>query len=77
MSRIFVAVVVAVVLFGGVLAADQMLQNPDVEPANNATDAQQQQFAEGAGELVGAVGPLAGLALVVGALLAAVRAMGG
>jgi len=77
MTRILVAVVVAVLIFGGVLAADQMLQNPDVEPANNTTDAQQQQFAEAAAPLLGVGAPLAVLGLVVGTLLAAVRAVGG
>jgi hypothetical protein len=77
MSRILVLGVVGVLLLGGVLAADLMLQNPDVEPANNSTDAQQQQFVEATAPFVQAGAPVALLALVVGLLLAGVRAMGG
>lgn len=76
MSRILVLGVVGVLLLGGVLAADLMLQNPDVEPANNSTDDQQQQFVEAATPILQAT-PVAMLALVVGLLLAGVRSMGG
>lgn len=77
MARILIAVMVAVLLFGGVLAADQMLQNPDVEPADNETAAQQQQFAETAMPMIRAGAPIGLFALVVGAMLAGVRAFGG
>ena len=30
MARILILAVVAILLFGGVIAADQMLQNPDI-----------------------------------------------
>jgi hypothetical protein len=76
MSRILVLGVVGVLLLGGVLAADLMLQNPDVEPANNSTDAQQQEFIEATAPILQAT-PIALLALVVGLLLAGVRSMGG
>lgn len=76
MSRILIAAVVFVLLFGGVLAADQMLQNPDVEPADSDTAADQQQFAEAAAPMIEVGGPVALLALVVGLTLAAVRAVG-
>lgn len=77
MSRILILGVVAVLLFGGVLAADQALQNPALEPANNTTDAQQQQFTEAAAPFIEIGGPVALVALVGGLLLAGVRAMGG
>ena len=77
MSRIFVAVVVAVLLFGGTFVADQALQNPELEPTNNTTDADQQQFVEGAVPLLEAGVPVVLFSLVVGAMLAAVRAVGG
>lgn len=77
MSRILVLCVVGVLLLGGVLAADLALSNPDIEPTNNSTDAQQQQFAEATTPMVQAGAPVALLALVVGLLLAGVRAFGG
>ena len=76
-SRIFVAVVVAVLLFGGILVADQALQNPELEPANNTTDAQQQDFAEATAPLLTAGAPMALFALLLGGVLVAVRALGG
>jgi hypothetical protein len=76
MARITIAVVIAVVLFGGVLAADQALQNPDLEPSNNSTDAKQQQFVEATLPLI-ELAPVAIIALVVGTILGAVRAVGG
>lgn len=77
MSRIFVLVVVAVLLFGGVLAADQALQNPDLEPANAGDDADQQQFAETSAQLVEAGVPVFLLVLGIGAAVVAIRALGG
>ena len=77
MSRILVLGVVAVLLFGGGLAADQMLQNPDVEPANNSTDASQQQFVEAAAPFVEVAGPIGMFALMLGVALAAIRTVGG
>lgn len=75
MSRILILAVVAVLLFGGVLAADQSLQNPETTPANNSTADQQQQFVEATGPMLNAA-PVALLALVVGTILAAVRRVG-
>jgi hypothetical protein len=66
---------VAVLLFGGVLAADQSLQNPDTTPADNTTADQQQQFVEASSTIIDAA-PLVLLALVVGTILAAVRVVG-
>ena len=77
MSRILVVGVVAVLLFGGVLAADLALQNPDLEPADNATADQQQQFAEVGGSFVELGVPVAMFGVVAGLALAAVRVMGG
>ncbi|WP_127341358.1 hypothetical protein [Halorubrum sp. 48-1-W] len=77
MARIFIAVVVAVLLFGGGLAADQMLQNPELEPADADTATQQQDFAESTTPMLRAGAPAALFALVVGAVLVAVRAVGG
>lgn len=77
MSRIFVGVVIAVLLFGGVLAADLALQNPEMEPANNATDAQQQDFAEATAPFIEIGVPLSLFTLVVGSILVAVRRVGG
>lgn len=77
MSRILILGVVAIVLFGGVIAADQMLDNADVEPDGADDQAQQEQFAEATAPFFAAAAPLTLLALVVGAALAAVRAVGG
>ena len=77
MSRIFVGVVIAVLLFGGVLAADQALQNPDLEPGTNATDAQQQNFAEATAPFIEIGVPVSLFALTVGSILVAVRRVGG
>jgi len=76
MSRLFLVVVLAVTLLGSTIAADAMLDNPDVESANNTTADQQQQFAETGATFVDAA-PIALAALVVGSLLMAVRVMGG
>jgi hypothetical protein len=77
MSRILVVGVVALLLFGGVLAADLALQNPDLEPGDNATDDRQQQFAEFGGSFVELGVPVAMFGLVAGLAIAAVRVMGG
>lgn len=77
MARIFIAVVVAVLLFGGVLAADQMLQNPDVEPADNATADKQQQFVEATTPFIEIGVPLVVLTLTIGAAFSAIRVVGG
>lgn len=77
MSRLLVVGVVAILLFGGVLAADLALQNPDLEPAD-ATDAdRQQQFTEVGGSFVELGVPIAMFGLVAGAALMGVRALGG
>jgi len=75
MARILILAVVAVLLFGGVLAADQSLQNPDTTPADGATADQQEQFVEATGPMLAAA-PFALFALVVGAILVAVRRVG-
>lgn len=77
MARILILAVVATLLLGGVLAADLALENPELEPQTNASDDQQQQFVEATAPLVRAGAPVALLALVVGSMLAAVRAVGG
>lgn len=77
MARLMIAIVVAVLLFGGVLAADQMLQNPDIEPADSETAADQEAFAEATTPIIQAAAPVALFALVIGSVLAAVRAVGG
>ena len=75
MSRILVLAVVGLLLFGGVLAADQMLQNDDVQPADADDLADQETFAESVGTLIQAT-PVFLFALVVGILLVGVRALG-
>jgi len=77
MSRVFILAVIVVLLFGGVLAADQALQNPDLEPANASDDADQEQFAETGGKLLEAAVPPILFTLVAGAALVGVRALGG
>ena len=77
MARILILAVVATLLLGGVLAADLALESPELEPQTNATDDQQQQFAEATAPIVRAGAPVALFALVVGSMLAAVRAVGG
>ena len=75
MSRILVLVVVAVLLFGAPLAADQMLQNDDVAlDADNQTD--QDDFAEATMPFI-EFAPVFLFVLVVGIMLAAVRTLGG
>jgi len=75
MARILILAVVAVLLFGGVLAADQSLQNPATTPADNATADQQEQFVQATGPMLNAA-PVALLALVVGTIVAAIRRVG-
>ena len=75
MSRILVLAVVAVVLLGTPLAADQMLQNDDVAvDTGNQTD--QDDFAEAAIPFI-EFAPAFLLVLVVAIMLAAVRTLGG
>lgn len=75
MSRILVLAVVAVLLFGAPLAADQMLQNDDVAvDTDNQTD--QDDFAEATMPFL-ELAPYLLFAIVVGMMLAAVRAIGG
>ena len=76
MSRILIAAVVGLLLVGAPLAADQMLQNDDVEPAGDDDLADQEAFVEATTPLFAAA-PLFLVALVVGLLLAGVRAVGG
>ena len=71
MARILIAVVVGVLLLGAPLAADQALDNPDVAVDTNNTT-QQDEFAETGATFLEAT-PILLAALVVGALLVAVR----
>lgn len=74
MARILIAAVVGVLLLGAPLAADQMLSNPDVAvDTGNVT--QQDEFTEPGASLIEAT-PIVLAALVVGAILAAVRRIG-
>lgn len=74
MARILIAAVVGVLLLGAPLAADQMLSNPDVAvDTGNVT--QQDEFVEPGASLIEAT-PIVLAALVVGAILAAVRRIG-
>jgi len=77
MARILIFAVVATLLLGGVLSADLALSNPELEPRSNASADQQQQFVEATAPIVRAGAPVALFALVVGSMLAAVRAVGG
>ena len=77
MSKALVVGVVALLLFGGVLAADLALSNPDLEPAD-ATDAdRQQQFTETGGTFVEIGVPVAMFGGIAALLVGAVRALGG
>lgn len=76
MSRILILAVVGLALFATPLAADQMLQNEDVEPADAGDLADQQTFTEAVAPFYAAT-PYLLVALVIGAMLAAVRAVGG
>lgn len=75
MARVLILAMVAVLLFGGVLATDQALQNEDVAVDTNNTT-QQDNFAEATTPIIEAGVPVALFALVVGTILAAVRAVG-
>jgi hypothetical protein len=75
MSRILVLAVVAIVLFGSLFAADQMLQNPEVEPTDADDQTAQQDFAELSATLIDAT-PVLLLVLAIGAALAGVRRVG-
>ena len=75
MARILILAVVAILLFGGVIAADQMLQNPDIEPADADDRAEQENVAVVSGNLL-EVGVVGLFALVVGALIGGVRLLG-
>lgn len=77
MSRILILVVAGLLLFGGTLAADQMLQNPDVEPENADDAAAQEEFIEATAPILQGGAPIIVFALIVGLLLAGVRAVGG
>jgi hypothetical protein len=76
MSRLLVAAIIAVLLLTSLLAADLALQNPDLEPETNQSDDRQQTFAETSSTFIDAI-PIAMAVMVVGAMLAAVRVMGG
>jgi len=76
MSRILVLAVLGVLLFAAPLAADQALQNPDLQP-NSTADAQNQTaIAETSIATTGLVPPLL-LVVAVGVLLVGVRSLGG
>jgi cell division protein FtsX len=74
MARILILAVIAVVLFGGILAADQALSNPDTA-VDTANTTQQDEFAEVGVSILDAA-PLALFALVVGVAIAAVGRVG-
>ena len=74
MVRILILAVLAVVLLGGVLAADQALQNPDVA-VDTGNTTQQDEFAEVGVSILDAA-PVALFALVVGVAIAAVGRVG-
>jgi hypothetical protein len=75
MARIMIAAVVALLLFGSVIAADESLTNPDVQSSDNATADQQVAFAEATTPMIEAGAPVVLFALVIGTILAAVRAV--
>jgi len=76
MSRILVLALLGVLLFAAPLAADQALQNPDLQP-NSTADAQNQTtIAETSIGLTETLPPLL-LVVAVGGILFAVRSMGG
>ena len=75
MSRILVLAVVGLLLFGAPLAADQMLQNEDVEPADGDDLADQEAFTEAVAPFLDAT-PFLLVIIVLGIALAGVRALG-
>lgn len=77
MSKILVVGVVALLLFGGVLAADLALENPDNAPGQTDDATQQQEFTEASGQLVELAVPLAMFGGIGALLVGAVRAIGG
>lgn len=76
MSRILILAVVGLLLFGGLLAADQMLQNPDVEPADADDAADQEAFVEATTPFVNAAAPVVMFALIIALMLVGARAAG-
>ena len=74
MARILILGVLAVVLLGGVLAADQALSNADTA-VDTGNTTQQDEFAE-VGVSIGDAAPLALFALPAGVAIAAVRGGG-
>jgi len=74
MARLLILGVLAVVLLGGVLAADQALSNPDVA-VDTANTTQQDEFAQVGASIVDAA-PLALFALLAGVAIAAIRGVG-
>jgi len=76
MSRIFIVVTVAVLIFGGVLAADLALQNPDLEPADAQDQDRQQSFVESTTPFLELVPPIL-LVVTVAVLLGGARVLGG
>ena len=77
MARLMIAIVVAFLFFGGIIAADQALNNPDLEPADAGDAEQQETFIESTAPFLEVGGPIALFALVIGTVLGAVRAVGG
>lgn len=77
MSKILVVGVVALLLFGGVLAADLALENPDNTPGQTDDATQQQEFTETSAQLVEIAVPLAMFGGIGALLVGAVRALGG
>lgn len=76
MSRIFVVVTVAMLIFGGVLAADLALENPDLEPGDAQDADRQQSFVESTTPMLDLI-PVVLLVLTVGVVLSGVRVLGG
>lgn len=77
MSKILVVGVVALLLFGGVLAADLALENPDNAPGQTEDTTQQQKFTEAGGHLVEIAVPIVMFGGLGALLVGAVRALGG
>lgn len=77
MVRLLIGLVVVLLFFGGVMVADQTLQNPDLQPDEPDDAAQQEQLLEAVAPFISTVGPIALFALIGGLLLAGVRAFGG
>jgi len=73
MSRILVLAVIAVMFVAAPLAADQALQNPDLEPNTTADEQNQTAIAETSADTFEAVIPISMFAIVVGTILVGVR----